>query len=79
MSAAAARPVIVKQDAANEVPVEVLAADIEKIAKAAEALFASRLKPRTVFMLVSKMSGVGMKDVEYVLNSARQLAKEYLK
>lgn len=72
-------PVTIKQNPEKEIPVEILAADIQKIATAADALFASRLQPRTVYMLISKASGIGMRDVEYVLNAARRLAVEYLK
>lgn len=71
--------IAIKQSPDKEVPVEILAADIQKIATAAKALFASRLQDRTIYMLISKASGVGMRDVEYVLNAARRLAVEYLK
>lgn len=71
--------IIIKQDAENEIPVEILAADIERIARASQALFASRLQDRTIYLLISKSTGVGMRDVEIVLNGASRLAIEYLK
>lgn len=71
--------VIVKQDPANEVPVEILAKEIEKLATAAEALTKSRLKFSTIVYLVSKSSGVGIRDTENVLLAVRDLAKDYLK
>jgi hypothetical protein len=79
VTAPALPPIAVKQTPDAEVPIEILASDIQKIATAAQALFASRLQDRTIYMLISKASGIGMRDVEFVLNAARRLAIEYLK
>ncbi len=68
----------VKQPA-NEVPVEILANEIQKIAAAAATLIKSRLKFSTIVFLVAKSAGVGIRDTENVLLAAKDLAKVYLK
>lgn len=67
------------QDESHEVPVDVLATDIQKIASAVEILSSSRLKWSTVVYLIARSAGVGLKDTGAVLMAAKNLAKEYLK
>jgi hypothetical protein len=71
--------VTVKQNPENEVPAEVLAEAIVQVADAAKRLLSSRLTKRAILVLLHDSSGVGMRDIEYVLDHAAQLAFVYIK
>lgn len=71
--------VTVKQNPNNEVPVEVLADAIVEVSRAARQLLASRLTKRAIVLLLHESSGVGKRDIQYVLDHAANLAAVYLK
>lgn len=59
-------------------PVKILASEITKIAEATRKMMAGGLKPRTIYLLVSKSSGVGQRQVERVLDACQNLQFDYL-
>lgn len=71
--------VTVKQDPNNEVPAEVLATAIVNVSRAAQQLLSSRLTKRAIVILLHESSGVGKRDIEYVLDHAASLAAVYIK
>lgn len=71
--------ITVKQDPNNEVPVEILADAIVHVARAAQQLLNSRLTKRAIVLLLHESSGVGKRDIEYVLDHAASLAAVYIK
>lgn len=68
---------------AEEVPVEVLADQIGRIADAADALLQSRIKRKTLLFLIQHGCPAAdrptLNQIEAVLNSARGLARNHLK
>lgn len=73
--------VTVKQDPANEIPVEVLADAIVQVADAAKRLLSSRLTTRAVVLLIHDACGgaVGKRDIQMVLEKSAMLAATYIK
>lgn len=68
---------IIKQD--PEKPLEILAEDIKSMAELGRIFKTSRLKEKTVLVLVSHMTGMAQRDVKTVLEALPLLEKEYLK
>lgn len=68
--------VAVKND---DTPIEVLAASIVDISRAAKSLLSSRLRHDTLIMLISHSSKVSQKNVKAVLESLTDLERRYLK
>lgn len=73
------QPVVVKQNEENPEPMELIAASIIEISKAFQKLNSSRLKPRTLFLLIRDMTNLPLTTIEKVLNAAQSLEKTYLK
>jgi len=71
---------LVKNDAENPVPTEILAESIVKISKAAERMFASGLNRRALVLLVWDLvpNHVGKREVEAVLDALPQLEKAFI-
>lgn len=69
-------PINVKND---DTPIEVLAASIVDISKAAKSLLSSRLRHDTLIMLIAHSSKVSQKNVKAVLDSLTDLERRYLK
>lgn len=62
----------------EEVTAKVLAQSIVKIADATKALYAAGLLEKTIILLISEASGVGKRDVGYVLSALYHLKSTYL-
>jgi len=58
---------------------EIIAEHIERLTKAAEALRQSRLKEKTILVLLKDMTGMAQRDIKIVLDALPLLAREYLK
>lgn len=69
----------VKQDPEDEVPTEILAKSIEKIANGYDVMNKSRLNKRALLILLRDASGVSMTEIQKVLNGLENLKKLYLK
>jgi hypothetical protein len=63
----------------TEVPADVIAQSIVDLAAAAKKLLGTRLRRDTLILLLHDMSGVGKRDIGYVLNSLEQLEGRYVK
>lgn len=62
-----------------EIPTEILAQAIVDLSAAGRALLNSRLKKRTLMLLLKDASGVSLHQIEKILDALPQLEKEYLK
>lgn len=67
----------VTQDPEEDVPRAVLATAIRDISRSMAKLLQGGLNERAVCCLVHEFSGVGKPDIRAVLNSLKQLEKEY--
>jgi len=56
-----------------------LASEIARVSRAAQALLSSRLTNKAIFVLIKDHSGVPMATIEKVLKSAADLEKVYTK
>lgn len=63
----------------EQVPLHILAIEFKKLCKAGEELAASRLKQKTVLILLSHMTGLPQRDIKTVLEALPQIEKEFLK
>jgi hypothetical protein len=70
------KPIVLKNDL--EMPAEVLASEIEKVAKAAQQLLSSRLSRKALLVLLQHSTGLTQHDVGLVLDHAANL-HSYLK
>ena len=57
----------------------IIAEHIEHVSKAAEVFNASRLKQKTILVLLKHMTGLPERDIKTVLEAMPLLDKEYLK
>jgi hypothetical protein len=73
------QPIVVKQNEDNPEPMELIAASIIEISTAFKKMNASKLKPRTLFLLIRDMTNLPLTTIEKVLNAAQSLEKTYLK
>lgn len=71
--------VLVKQPENENIPMEVLANSIVKIAEASEALRKSRLKERTLLLLIQDYTKLSQRDIKAVLDALPLLEVAYLK
>lgn len=60
-------------------PAEELAQAITDIAVAARRMMSTRLKERTVILLLSEMSGVNRSSIKLVLDNLQRMDSEWLK
>lgn len=60
-------------------PVRDIGEEVAKIADAMARINSGKLARRAIILLVSDASGVGKRDVEYVLNGLSNLRRFYLK
>jgi hypothetical protein len=58
---------------------EEISTAIAKISRGMDALNGSRMRPKTILLLVSHFSGVSQTDVNKVLEALTNLEKKYLK
>lgn len=79
MAKAKEQPVVVKRDEKEPEPIELIAACIIEISSAVRKLNASRVKSRTIYLLIKDMTGIPLGTIESVLNAAQSLEKTYLK
>ena len=75
----ARRTVVKKQDPDDEIPVEVLATEIVKLAKGMQALEKSRLSSRAILVLLKDATGLSFEQIRRVLAGLRDLEKTYVK
>lgn len=75
----ATRKVLVKQEPEKPVEVEVLAAAIVEIGKAAKRLAQSRLNRKAVVVLLAHDTGLGQGTIKTVLDGMESLEATFLK
>lgn len=63
----------------EEIPVEVLATHIAKLADVGKQLSESRLSRRAILLLLSDATGIGKKEIGQVIDAIPDLKKRYLK
>lgn len=71
--------IIVTQGSGEEVPAEVLAQSIVKIAEGMKALDASRLKRETIVLLLQGSTGLPRTTIRVVLDGLQSLQRDWLK
>jgi len=60
-------------------PVDEIAAQIEALSSGMEKLLSGRLNKKAILVLLRETSGLGMRDIEKVLEAARSLRTHFLK
>lgn len=70
---------IVQKPDEEEIPADVIAQEIVKIAKAMQKLSTTKLKRDAIVALIHENSKVARKTIEVVLNNLEQLEKRWLK
>lgn len=63
----------------SENELNIIATHIESVSRAAESFKASRLKEKTILVLLHHMTGLAQRDIQLVLTALPMLEKEYLK
>jgi len=79
MAKAKEQSIVVRQNEENPEPMELIAASIIEISNAFQKMNASKLKPRTIFLLIRDMTNLPLTTIEKVLSAAQSLEKTYLK
>lgn len=69
---------IIKKEVSQH-ELRLVADHIEAVAKAAQQFQTSRLKEKTILVLLKHMTGLPERDIKAVLNALPLLGKEYLK
>jgi hypothetical protein len=64
---------------AQEIPAEIIATSIVKIAEGMEAMRKTRLTRRCIVTLIHEQSKIARRDIEIVLNNLDQLETTWLK
>jgi len=70
---------ITQKENKPEVSIEILAQSIEAIAKFGKELKNSRLKEKTILILIQSVTGLARADIKAVLDALPQLEAEFLK
>lgn len=70
---------LVKMPENEDISLELLAESIVALGAAGARLRDSRLKKRTVLLLLKDMTGIGMKEIETILDALPKLEATYLK
>ncbi len=70
---------VVKNEPPKVAAPQILADAIVKVSNAADLLLRSELTEKALLILLSHSSGVPQKTVKIVLQSARDLAKDYVR
>jgi Ser/Thr protein kinase RdoA (MazF antagonist) len=73
-----AKVTVVQKQGEEEVPAAIIAQSIRKIANATEAIYRSGLNEKAIILLISEASGVGRREVKFVLYNMLHLKSEYL-
>lgn len=73
------RKLTIKQNPEKKIPVEILAQHIQILAGVGKKLAGSRLKEKTILVLLQHSTGISQKDIKQVLDALSQLEKTYLK
>lgn len=68
---------IIKKEVSQH-ELRLIADHIEAVSKASEQFRASRLKEKTILILLKHMTGLAERDIKAVLNAIPLLGKEYL-
>lgn len=71
--------VVVRRNDVDPEPIEIIAANIQKIADGVDRINSSKLNRRAIVLLVSHASGVSGTNVGAVLDSLNNLRATYLK
>jgi hypothetical protein len=58
---------------------DAMAEHIEKLSRAADALKTSRLREKTILVLLKDMTGMAQRDIKLVLDALPLLERHYLK
>ena len=64
---------------AEQIPAEIIASSIVKIAEGMQALNATRLNRRAIVTLIHEHSKIARRDIEIVLNNLTSLESTWLK
>lgn len=70
---------IIKQVEGDEIPTEIIATHIAALARMGKNIKASRLKEKTMLVLLNHMTSVPQKEIKKILDALPQLEKQYLK
>lgn len=70
---------VVQKKELSQHELNIIAENIEALGKVGAILNASRLKPKLIYLLLNKMTGVGQRDIELILNAIPQIEREFLK
>lgn len=72
--------IVVKQkEGVEEMPVEIIAQEIEKISRAMQVLSTSRLYRDAIVTLIAHRSKISRRDIEIVMNNLIALERDYIK
>lgn len=73
------KKVSIKQNPEAEIPLEIMAEHIEKLSRFGQQIKSSRLKQKTIAILLSHATGLSQAKINDVLDALPQLEKLYLK
>ncbi len=76
------KKVVVKNNDENPIPTEIIAESIIKISDAITKMKSTKLTDRVIYLLIKDSisgSNIGLRDIETVLNAAKDLSKNYIK
>jgi hypothetical protein len=71
--------ITVKTDEQNPEPLELIAQSIIEVAEAFQKINNSRLKRRAILVLLKDITGLGMREIELILDTAPELKDYYTK
>lgn len=63
----------------EDLPLEILAEHIARLATVGEQIKHSKLKRRTILLLLKDITGIGIKDIDLILDALPLLGKKFLK
>jgi hypothetical protein len=70
---------VVQREGEPPIELEIIAQDIAKLAQVGRNIAASRLKQKTILILLSHFTGLGQHNIKTILDALPQLEKTYLK
>jgi len=71
--------VTIKTDVENPEPLELIAKSIIEIADAFDKINQSNLKRRAILILIKDITGLGMREIEQILDVGPKLKSYYIK
>lgn len=69
----------IKQDAEDVKPLEVMAAEIIKLSKAAQEIANSKLEKRAILLLIRDITKLPLETIDQVLTAAKDLETYFIK